>query len=832
MDSTEILRQYFSGAFNSSTSITELGKLIGYSTPKALHESAKARYAIGFINRVRQFKNGQASERDLCMNLRDLILTHGTLRVNDMVFHVAKNLRHEFGLVCEGENQVSCLASFPEWLEPRSFIEDVYRLEYSSSTEYDTFSAGDSLLRERTVFIDYKSYEQKIAIHTALNLPDGYTLLISQPTGGGKSLSTQMIAASSKGLTVVIVPTVALALDQYHSAKSVLRSNRNVFCYRGDQSNTERLSIISAIQNQTAQVLFTSPEALLRNTELFQLLSEAAEHQYLDNIVIDEAHVVPDWGVFFRPDFQLFSIALKKWRRISNEHLRVFLLSATLSNEVVNSLMSLFGNEGKNVQLRCDSLRHEPRFYFYPAKGKQEQSRRIVEAVEKLPKPMVIYTLRPVEAMDLQKKLRDCGFKNIPCFTGETKDRDRDEILKGWKENQYDIVIATSAFGIGVDKPDVRTIVHVCAPESLSRFYQEVGRAGRDRLPSLSLLIPYTGQVDGRGDLRKALELVNKRVLTVPTMIVRWTSMFRDQSAIIEADRCIMNTSVAPSSMNEQEAEYTGNLNIKWNVNLLLFLHRAGFLSLEDVYFEPTSGSYRVTCKMLQPELLGKPEELASALEEPRANEYAELMEGYNAIKGLISSPKARCWGRAFRQLFPLSDEVCNGCPHDPEGRVTIEKTYKVREKVELILSPAEKNLHLKRLMGSYDILHIHAPNLTPYSEEIINLLCEKVAGCGIGTIVVPLEIAKKANYPGLVLSYEEFPYTVIHQPFLFNQGVLCVLPENNPELGNTLYGYMRKLDAYGYTKVFYCGDQFRLFPSGKALQESIDGYSIRLEKL
>lgn len=102
---------------------------------------------------------------------------------------------------------------------------------------------------------------------------------------------------------------------------------------------------------------------------------------------------------------------------------------------------------------------------------------------------------------------------NTPVFTGETKEKDRDKILSGWKNQEYDIVLATSAFGIGVDKPDVRTIIHACCPENLSRFYQEVGRGGRDRLPSLSLFMPYQNRYDGEGDVRRALGLVNKEFL-------------------------------------------------------------------------------------------------------------------------------------------------------------------------------------------------------------------------------------------------------------------------------------------------------------------------------
>ena len=318
MDSREILNQYFSGAFNTASAIADLQKIIErIGTASELHDSACARYALGFITRIKQYKCGEASELDICLSLRDLIIVIGPIKVSDLVYQVVKQHRIEFGFLCESNNQVSCIPSYPNWLQPQTYIDDVYRLSFMSDQDFATFAVGDEILSGHTKFRTYKSYEQKMAVHTALQLPAGHTLLVSQPTGGGKSLVTQMLAATSEGLTLVIVPTVALALDQYYAAKANLKENDNIFCYRGEQSTEERVAIIHAIRSKSAQLLFSSPEAILKNSELFRLLEIAAEDSFLRNVVVDEAHVVPDWGVFFRPDFQLFSIALKKWRRNS-----------------------------------------------------------------------------------------------------------------------------------------------------------------------------------------------------------------------------------------------------------------------------------------------------------------------------------------------------------------------------------------------------------------------------------------------------------------------------------------------------------------------------------
>ena len=837
MDSKEVLQQYIVGAMKAQSAIAELEKnLVDTSDLLKMQEAAKSRYVIGFIRRSVQFKREEASAKDICLNIRDLVLFIGRIKLTEKLYAVVKEHGAEFDLVCENDLQVSCLHHIPEWIEPHQYIKDVYALRHDDGIEIETESSGDAILATHTGFNAYKSFEQKVAVHTALNLPNGHTLLISLPTGGGKSLVTQLLASSSDGLTVVIVPTVALALDQYYAAQQNLTNETEIYCYRGEQPELERAKIIQSLKDRKARILFTSPEAILKNSELHRILDNAAKDHYLANVVVDEAHVVPDWGVFFRPDFQIFSILLKKWKHESKEFIRTFLLSATLSDDVVDTLFALFGSSGKNAQVRCDALRQEPRFYFHSAKSRGEQVNKTIEAIKLLPKPMVVYALEPREAKELQKKLCEFGYKNIPVFTGDTKETDRNTILTGWKNHDFDVVIATSAFGIGVDKPDVRTIIHACCPENLSRFYQEVGRGGRDRLPSLSLFIPYQSRYDSDGDVRRALGLVSKRVLTVERAVIRWKALLSNPTAMIDSDECVLNTSATPPTMTDEEAEYAGNRNVAWNVNLLLFLHRTGFIDLLDANYvfdkksNPPKKYYTVTIKLLQPDILSDDDSLANALTELRAREYESQMVGYRIMSELVSSPKALCWGCVFRHLFPLSREVCNGCPADPEGRITSDDTYKLRTDPEITLPAAPPPPRLGRNMGSFNEMIISRPSTGLCSTEEVALIAEKASQNDIGAFVVPNRLSNEIIYSGILLNYEEFYYAVAHCPYLFAKGVVCIF-DGDTATNFTLYKNLGKLDALGYRKILYCNENTIVANGGRTIREYSDGYPIPIQK-
>ena len=121
----------------------------------------------------------------------------------------------------------------------------------------------------------------------------------------------------------------------------------------------------------------------------------------------------------------------------------------------------------------------------------EERWPKLVETLRNLPRPAILCLTEPGHAVAMHARLvEEENFTRCGCFSGETNASDRKEILKKWKENELDLMVATSAFGVGMDKADVRTIIHACYPENLDRYYQEVGRSGRDGYSSICLFLP------------------------------------------------------------------------------------------------------------------------------------------------------------------------------------------------------------------------------------------------------------------------------------------------------------------------------------------------------
>lgn len=802
MDGINILERYLNGEVQRRETRWAFRDLYKKTSAK---DKTKLRCAYGTFIRYTMYMAGTASAFEFLIKLRDLILFDRQVLCGSKVAAMIQEQGAEIGLYCEASGYANVIPGFPTWIANQDFVKNTYAL--TDCTDTDDYLISDELLRGAVRKFDkYKSFEIKTAVHTALTLPDGYTYLASLPTGAGKSLITQMVAFYTQGLTIVVVPTVALAIDQYDAAISTLRDTfqEHVFYYRGSQSEQEYADIMDAINRKKARLLFISPEALLRNVALNTCLNKCAESGYLRNIVIDEAHIVPDWGILFRPDFQILSFALKRWREKSGHRLKTYLLSATLSDDTVDVLKGLYAPDGKLIEYRCDALRREPQFCFYETKSIYKRWDAVEEAIALLPKPMIVYFLEPEEVLQFQQRMQGKGFLNIQAFHGDTSDEQRKIILEDWKDEKIDVILATSAFGIGVDKANVRTVVHACMPENLSRFYQEVGRGGRDGKASLSVLLPHTGKGNNGSDTEKAYSLVRGRVLRVETMVSRWKGLMA--AALSDGETIDVDTSAVPPHFTEEAREYAGERNSVWNINLLLFLHRTGFINIVDAYYRIEAHSYHMKFKVLKAIELSDDELMAQTLAPLRDEEFDMQMDGYSRMKNLLQRPERRCWGVNFHRLYPLTSDCCNGCPKHPHNTHLADDPYRIRQQIEHQPTAKDPSEMLRFAMGHHSSLLVRNQHFPQIDTQLLSRITTWMNEAGISTLVGAEDIVTKLKFSGLILTTDEFAFMSEMYPGCFAGGVFAVFDDRTYS-NSILFDNIRKLQDLGYRTVLYCSD-------------------------
>ncbi|MEG4865396.1 MULTISPECIES: protein DpdF [unclassified Microcoleus] len=430
---------------------------------------------------------------------------------------------------------------------------------------------GDPFL-ELVELQKYRSVGQREAIRAVLTAPENSTLAINLPTGSGKSLCAQLPAllrSQNAGVTVVVVPTTALALDQERALKRFVNHPTAYYGDESGQGQQRRQEIRDRIRNGTQRIVFTSPESLMKS--LAPALYEAAKLQMLRYLVIDEAHIVEQWGDEFRPAFQELPGLrrdLLRWTSFTT-----LLLTATLTESCLDTLETLFGKPGNFQVISAVQLRPEPSYWFAWCQSEEIRKQRLMEAVYHLPRPLIIYATKREDVRRWQQDLLSAGFKRCAIMTGESSSLERSQLIENLRERRVDIVVATSAFGLGVDQSDIRAVIHACIPETIDRFYQEVGRGGRDGKAAISLTL-HTTQ-----DLEIAKSLNDKSAITVDRGFQRWKSMFLKKEMFPDG-RFRVPVNLAPSSKPE-DIDMNSEQNQAWNIRTLTLMSRSGLIEID-----------------------------------------------------------------------------------------------------------------------------------------------------------------------------------------------------------------------------------------------------------
>lgn len=634
----------------------ELGAISTNNCPRGGIEKYRYMTAYRLSKYLNLYRTHRISLDDFLVSLRNYLLVFQTSVSLPEDIDITDN---PYGLRVDAEGFCYATLNLPDYLNA-DIIKQGFMEGYVEPEKEEKYFLGVTPnIYRLTGFVKFKSIRQKLAVNGALNMPEGYTALVSLPTGGGKSLITQTMAyQKSDGLTITVVPTVSLAMDQVRVAKDNIRValESEIACYYSDLASEEKRSIIDRIKNRKLRLLFISPEALIKNEVFKQVIETANDVGYLRNLIIDEAHIVIEWGNFFRVDYQ----CLEPWRNNlyeKNSKLKTVLLSATYEKNTVKILQSMFATGEKWIEIRCDALRREPRFELVTATSFRDKNEKTKELLRCLPRPMVVYVMRPDQAEKIKEMAVGIGITNVKTFTGKTKSDERSQIIDEWSKNEFDIIVATSAFGVGVDKSDVRTVLHLYVPDNPNAYYQELGRGGRDSLPCLSVMCVYPDE-----DLESAFVMTDK-VLGSDKILGRWESMLNSHTSTRGINYYILDTSVKPSYNSVDYAEDTSTVDQKWNIYVILLLRRYNLIKILDMVVNPVTQVYFIRISILDKRLLQIAADTKLLIDDVRTQEWTKNERDFKTMSRAVKLGKRMCWSEMFfNSTYSMVSEYCAGC--------------------------------------------------------------------------------------------------------------------------------------------------------------------------
>lgn len=478
------------------------------------------------------------------------------------------------GLQNKAGGNVEALPWMPSWLGnvPAGGVDATVARASARPWHNGTLKA-DCWLTEALGFDTFRGPGQALGVRSALHMTRDEALLVILPTGEGKSLVFQAVAAANPGETVaVVVPTVALAIDHAASTrnfKALLPDRQHA--YIGDRSE-DKAAMRDAIASGEQGLVFAAPEAFLAS--LRRPLLDAAAAGKLAAVVVDEAHLVNAWGTDFRVEFQLLAALFAELRRSApvGRQPRLICLSATVTQEALQSLETLFCADKVIGIVPATRLRPEPDIWVAPLSwNKLDRQSRVLESLRHLPRPAILYVTEQKEAEAWYSMLRREGFASMGMVHGGSSTDTRTEIVDAWRKGKLDIVVGTSAFGLGIDYAHVRTIVHACLPEGLDRYYQEIGRSGRDNCASIALLLA------DQSDLAVAESLATKRIISIDKGFQRWASMFAKAKRNASGHaRFEIDLATSPS----YEPDMRSERNEDWNGRVLSLMSNASLIRL------------------------------------------------------------------------------------------------------------------------------------------------------------------------------------------------------------------------------------------------------------
>ena len=320
-----------------------------------------------------------------------------------------------------------------------------------------------SKLKEFFGFDSFKGDQEKIISY----LVSGHDAFVLMPTGGGKSLCYQLPALVMAGTAIVISPLIALMKNQVDAIRGFVAGNDGIAHFLNSSlSKAQIAEVKDDLLSGVTKLLYVAPESLTK-PENVEMLKEIKISFY----AVDEAHCISEWGHDFRPEYRRIKDIMD-----SIGSAPVIALTATATPKVQSDILKNLGIQDAKV---FKSSFNRPNLY-YEVRDKSDPKRDIIKFIKQNPgKSGIIYCLSRKKVEELATLLNINGIKALPYHAGldaKTRAENQDKFLM----EEIDVIVATIAFGMGIDKPDVRFVIHYDIPKSLEGYYQETGRAGRD----------------------------------------------------------------------------------------------------------------------------------------------------------------------------------------------------------------------------------------------------------------------------------------------------------------------------------------------------------------
>ncbi|WP_310381869.1 ATP-dependent DNA helicase RecQ [Flavobacterium sp.] len=409
----------------------------------------------------------------------------------------------------------------------------------------------------------FRSPQEEI-INSVLNGHDTFALM---PTGGGKSICFQIPALMKEGICLVVSPLVALMKDQVQQLQNI---DIKSICLTGGIRSDEIITLLDNCEFGNYKFLYLSPERLQSDWIL-----ERIKNLPINLIAIDEAHCVSQWGHDFRPAYLKIANLKTHFPKIP-----FLALTASATKTILEDVIIQLGLE-KPVIFQKSFERKNIAYMVFEV---EDKFYKIEQILKKNPQQSIIYVRNRKSCLDITNQLQALGLK-ATYYHGGLSTKDKDKNMQFWMKEEVQVMVATNAFGMGIDKANVKTVIHIQLPENLESYYQEAGRAGRNGEKAFAIILTSPSDyVQAQSQFIAVLP--DKKILT--NIYIKLCNYF--QIAYGEG-------------INEQ---FSFNLNhfcqkygfpILKTFNAIQFLDRQGILSLSQEYTEKITMQFLISSK-------------------------------------------------------------------------------------------------------------------------------------------------------------------------------------------------------------------------------------------